>query len=115
MKVMVVEDEALIAMILEDMLVDLGCEVIGPFGGVTPAMDWLEDPGHAPDAAVLDVNLGGERVFPVAEALRTRGVPFLFATGYGVIEDDRFANETVLNKPLDPDKLAAAVDRLRAA
>jgi DNA-binding response OmpR family regulator len=115
MKVMLVEDEAMIAMVMEDFLLDLNCEVIGPFGAVAPALAWLDDPESALDAAVLDVNLGNERVFPVAEALRARGIPFCFATGYGVIEDDRFNDAPVLSKPLDPDQLAIVVDLLRPA
>lgn len=114
MKVMLVEDEAMIAMIMEDFLADLDCEVIGTFGAVAPALAWLDAVAALPDAAVLDVNLGNERVFPVAEALRARGVPFCFATGYGAIEDTRFDDAPVLSKPLDPDKLAAVVDGFRA-
>ena len=114
MRVLLVEDEPLIAMIMEDLLADLGCEVVGPFGAVAPAMDWL-GAGGAIDGALLDVNLGGERVFPVALALRQKGVPFAFATGYGEIEDERFSTETVLSKPLDPGKLAVVVQRFAAA
>jgi DNA-binding response OmpR family regulator len=115
MKVMLVEDEAMIAMIMEDLLAELDCEVVGPFGAVANALDWLSSAAEMPDAAVLDVNLGGERVFPVAEALRARGVPFAFATGYGAIDDHRFMGEAVLRKPLDFDKLADVVAVFRAA
>ena len=115
MKVMLVEDEAMIAMVMEDFLADLDCEVAGPFGAVAPALAWLDAEATPPDAAVLDVNLGSERVFPVAEALRARGVPFVFATGYGMIEDRRFDDAPVLSKPIDLDKLAVVVDGFRPA
>lgn len=115
MKVMLVEDEAMIAMVMEDFLADLDCEVVGPFSAVGPALAWLTGPHVDLDGAVLDVNLGNERVFPVAEALRARGVPFCFATGYGVIEDRRFDDAPVLSKPLDPEKLALVVDKFRRA
>jgi len=114
MKVMLVEDEDMIAMIMEDFLADLNCQVVGTFGAVAPALAWLDAAETLPDAAVLDVNLGSERVFPVAEALRALGVPFCFATGYGVVEDERFTDAPVLSKPLDPDKLAVVVDGFRA-
>jgi CheY-like chemotaxis protein len=112
-KVMVVEDEAMIAMIIEDYLADLGCEVVGPFAAVTPALTYLSTAAADVDAALLDVNLGGERVFPVAEALRARGTPFVFATGYGVVEDERYGDIPVLPKPLEPEHLAEAVARFR--
>lgn len=115
MKVMLVEDEAMIAMVLEDFLADLDCEVVGPFGAVAPALAWLNGSETLPDAAVLDVNLGSERVYPVAEALKAAGVPFAFATGYGRIEDERFNDAPVLSKPMDLDKLAEVVDGFRTA
>jgi hypothetical protein len=72
-KVMIVEDEALVAMMVEDMLGDLGCEVAGSFGAVaTPWPGWAAR-APAPDGAVLDVNIGGEMVFPVAEAAARAG------------------------------------------
>jgi two-component SAPR family response regulator len=114
MKVMLVEDEAMIALIMEDLLAELDCEVIGPFGAVSNALEWLKSAAEMPDGAVLDVNLCGEHVYPVAEALRKRGVPFAFATGYGAVDDDRFTSEAVLQKPLDFDKLALAVAAFRS-
>ena len=79
--VLVVEDEAMIAMLLEDMLDELGCGVVGPAFRVAEA---IELAGSAEiDGAVLDVNLGGEKVYEVADALRRRNVPFAFASGYG--------------------------------
>ncbi len=81
LRVLVVEDEALVALQLEDMLTDLGCAVIGPAARVHQALDLLD--GFRLDAAVLDLNVAGELVYPVADALARRGIPFIFATGYG--------------------------------
>ncbi|HVN01147.1 MAG TPA: response regulator [Caulobacteraceae bacterium] len=104
LRVMVVEDEGLIALMIEDMLEDLGCEVVLSAAGVGQALAWIEAGGEA-DAALLDVNLGGEAVFPVAEALARRGVPFAFTTGYGEAHDPRFRGAPLLSKPIKPDRL----------
>ena len=104
LRVMVVEDEGLIALMLEDMLEDLGCDVAMSAAAVGPALAWLDAGGEA-DAALLDVNLGGEPVFPVAEALTARGVPFAFTTGYGESHDARFRHAPLLSKPIRPDRL----------
>jgi CheY-like chemotaxis protein len=79
--VLVIEDEMMVAMLLEDMLADLGCTVLGPAAWVDQALTIIAATG-ALDAAVLDVNLNGQKSYPVADALLARGVPFLFATGY---------------------------------
>ena len=73
LKVLVVEDEALVSMLLEDMLSDLGCEIVGPIMRLREALAMAEDESQAIDVAILDVNLAGERSFPVAEALEKRG------------------------------------------
>jgi CheY-like chemotaxis protein len=80
-KVLVVEDEFLVASLLEDMLQSAGCVVKGPVARVPEALDTIEK--ERCDAAVLDVNLGGERIDPVAHALADRNIPFVFVTGYG--------------------------------
>ncbi len=80
-RVLVVEDELLVALLLEDMLAEAGCVVVGPFARVRDALAAAR--AEAVDVALLDVNVAGERVFPVAHALEERGVPFLFLTGYG--------------------------------
>jgi CheY-like chemotaxis protein len=80
-RVFIVEDEALILDTLQDMLEDLGCEVVESATRVGEAL--AKAPALAFDVAVLDVNVAGERVDPVADLLANRGVPFLFATGYG--------------------------------
>jgi CheY-like chemotaxis protein len=82
LRILVVEDEMLVAMNIEDMLLDLGHEVAGIASRLAPALALAKE--AAIDAAMLDVNLAGEPSFPVADLLIERGVPFLFATGYGI-------------------------------
>jgi CheY-like chemotaxis protein len=103
--VLLVEDEGLVALLLEDMLDELGFRVAHSAASVAQALAWLEQ-GGAPDAALLDVNLAGEKVFPVAEALRARGVPFAFSTGYGEAHDARFGAAPLLGKPINGARLA---------
>jgi len=104
LRILIVEDEGLVAMLIEDMLEDIGCEVAGSLSSVGQALKWLEDGGLA-DAALLDVNLGGEPVWPVAEALAARGTPFAFTTGYGHLNEPRFQHEPMLGKPIKPERL----------
>jgi CheY-like chemotaxis protein len=81
-RLLVLEDEALVAMLIEDVLVDAGFEVVGPYGQAAKALTSLEN--RTVDAAILDVNLGGgERSYSVANNLSERGVPYKFLTGYG--------------------------------
>jgi DNA-binding response OmpR family regulator len=103
-RVLVVEDEALIAVMVEDMLLDMGSEVVGPAATIEQALDLARR--EAIDAAVLDVNVRGERIDPVAEALMARGVPVLFATGYGEVRLASGVPVTVIDKPYTQDKLA---------
>jgi CheY-like chemotaxis protein len=111
LKVLVVEDEALVSMLVEDMLTDLGCVVVGPAAEIEEA---LRLAGSADiDAALLDVNLGGRPIFPVADALKARGVPFAFASGYGeagLSEDHRGA--AVLQKPFREADLRRVLETL---
>lgn len=98
LKVLVVEDEALVSMLVEDMLTDLGCTIVGPAAEIEEALRLATSADI--DAALLDVNLGGRPIFPVADALRARGVPYAFASGYGeagISEDHKGAS--VLQKP----------------
>jgi CheY-like chemotaxis protein len=81
-RVLVIEDEMMVAMLLKDMLADLGVTVVGSAARVEHALALIEAAG-ALDAAVLDINLNGQMSYPVADALVARRVPFLFATGYG--------------------------------
>ena len=108
LRVLVVEDEILVAMLLEDMLADLGFEVLGPAMRLDAALKMALDESF--DLAVLDVNLANEQSFPVAQLLQERGIPFVFATGYGLRGlDKRFQEVTTLQKPFEPDQLANAI------
>jgi PAS domain S-box-containing protein len=99
-RVMIVEDEALVAMVVSESLSLLGCAVVGPFSRCADALAAV-DAGDV-DAAILDVNLDGEMVYPLADVLAARGVPFIFVTGYGVESiEHRFAHVPVIQKPLE--------------
>jgi CheY-like chemotaxis protein len=114
LKVLVVEDEMMVSMLIEDMLSDLGCTVVGPASRLDEAMDLVRD-GEM-DCAVLDVNLGGQPIFPVADALRAKGRPFAFATGYGDAGlRDVDKGSPVLQKPFREADLARILGELRAA
>ena len=105
LRVLVAEDEALVAMLVEDMLAEIGCTVIGPAGNLADALALARD--SEIDVALLDVNLAGKPVFPVADLLRERGVPYIFASGYGeagVADGHRGA--PVLQKPFRESDLA---------
>jgi DNA-binding response OmpR family regulator len=107
-RVLIVEDEAMIAMMIEDMLVDLGCEIVGPASQIAQALRVIESEEF--DAAILDVNLNGVQIFPVAEALRAKGVPFVFATGYGASGISiEYRNRLVLQKPFKQQQLENAL------
>jgi CheY-like chemotaxis protein len=100
LSILVVDDESLIVMLLEDMLLDLGCNVVGPASAVAPAIALIEAAGQTIDGAILDVNLRGELIYPVADLLQARNVPFVFVTGYashGV--DPRYAAIPAVAKP----------------
>ncbi len=97
-RVLVVEDEFLVLMMIEEMLADLGCESVSTAPSVRKALALVE--AQAFDVAMLDVNLGGDTSFPIADALATQGVPFLFATGYDIQSlTDRHRSRPVLRKP----------------
>jgi CheY-like chemotaxis protein len=111
---LVVEDEALVALDLEYALEEMGWRVAGSLSGVAQALAWLADPDHAPTAALLDVNLGGETVFPVAEALHARKIPFAFATGYAdLVARSTFSGTPTLTKPWEPERLKRILVDLR--
>jgi two-component sensor histidine kinase/CheY-like chemotaxis protein len=102
--VMLVEDEAIVAMAVNDSLVDLGFSVIGPFSRVSDACRALQN--NQVDAAILDVNLNGEMVYSLAELLTAQKIPFVFATGYGAESiESRFEHIPVLQKPIEKDML----------
>ncbi len=110
LRLLIVEDEALVAMMLEDMLESLGCVVVQVAGSVTQGLALAGDDTIDLDAAVLDVNLGGEKVYPVAEMLTAHGVPFIFSTGYGLAGiAPGFAGVPALAKPFPAQALEAAL------
>jgi CheY-like chemotaxis protein len=110
LRVLIVEDESLLALLLEDMLTELGCEVVGSAATVAEAIEAIA--GAAPDVTILDIKLGTDKSFPVAEALAARGLPFVFATGYGDGQvDDPWRDRQVLQKPFVQDQLADALAR----
>jgi CheY-like chemotaxis protein len=113
-RLLVVEDEYLIAMLLEDMLVELGCAVSGVAANPAQAFELLQTADI--DAAVLDVNLDGADSFGIAAALKERSTPFIFTTGYGASRvAPEFAGAPVVQKPYRIEELAQALERLRAA
>lgn len=112
-RVLIVEDAVLLALELETGLSDAGAEVVGPAYELAEAMALLD--GHI-DAAVLDANLNGLSVTPVAEALAARGVPFVFATGYGDTAGPPLGFDApIIRKPYDVTQVAAAVSALLSA
>jgi CheY-like chemotaxis protein len=111
LRILIVEDEMLVAMNVEDMLLELGHEVAGLASRLGPALALARESRF--DAAMLDVNLAGEPSFPVADLLIERGIPFLFATGYGrqgIAE--RYRDYPMLQKPFRTAQLGAALAAL---
>jgi len=103
-RILVVEDEMLIGMLLEDMLTDMGYQVVAIVPRLKEALAAVERESF--DLAVLDVHLHGESAFPVAEALIAKGVPFIFATGYGERGlPENYRSRPVLQKPFAKDDL----------
>jgi DNA-binding LytR/AlgR family response regulator len=112
LRILVVEDELLIALALEDILLSLDCEVVGPVGNVAEALDFvLTEPF---DGALLDVNVRGELVYPVAEALMERKVPVIFCSGYSdtAIMPARFRSLPQVPKPYDDRVLVSAMEKV---
>jgi len=101
---LLLEDELLVAMTLEDILRAEGCVIVGPFPRVEPGLKAARE--EPLDAAVLDVNLAGKRVDPIAKALAERNIPFLFTTGYdrGMLPAEH-ADRPTLAKPFKPTQL----------
>jgi CheY-like chemotaxis protein len=110
LRVLVVEDEAIVAMLIEDMLTDLGHQTVAVAGRVVQALDAAQSSDL--DLALLDVNLSGERSDEVARALVARGVPVIFATGYGAAGvSEEWRGHATLQKPFQLEALAAAIDQ----
>lgn len=112
-RILVVEDEPLVAMLLEDILLDLGFDVIGPALRLERALELARS--ETVDAAILDVNLGGDRSYAVAETLGRRDIPYAFATGYGSPGMTGSVDVPVLRKPFERDSVRRVVAELFGA
>jgi DNA-binding response OmpR family regulator len=113
-RILVLDDELLVAMMLEDMLMDMDYEVVGPFGTLEDALPAAQS--EPLDGAIIDLNLGrGISSVPVADALRARGVPFLLATGYGAnAETDQLGHAGLLGKPFSTGDVETALQAMLA-
>lgn len=110
-RILVVEDEVLVSVMVETVLTDLGCEIVGPAGSVAGAVALAKT--ERLSGALLDVNIRGESVYPVADLLKLRGIPFIFVTGYKRRElPPPHDDAAMLEKPFDETMLA---DTIRAA
>jgi DNA-binding response OmpR family regulator len=109
LQILVVEDESMVAMMIEDMLEDLGHQVVATSGRMSDARKLVSD--ASADLAILDVNLNGEETYPLADSLAARSIPFIFATGYGSSGiKAEWSGVPVLQKPFQSRELAAAIN-----
>jgi CheY-like chemotaxis protein len=109
LKALVVEDETIVSFLLEDMLSELGFSAVWHATDVERALAILRE--NLPDVAVLDVNLDGQMVYPIAQNLERAGVPFVFASGYGENSiSSRWSRQPVLQKPFSLDSFASALN-----
>lgn len=109
LSLLIVEDETMIRMLLSEMLEELGFTVAGQAGRVDEALALINS-GLKFDVAILDVNLDGRTAEPIAEAIEKRGLPFVFATGYGASGiPERFRGRPFLQKPFAIEQLADAL------
>jgi DNA-binding response OmpR family regulator len=108
LRILIVEDEMMVALDLEDMIAEFGHEVAATAMRIEAALDHARETPI--DFAILDVNVAGRMSFPVAEALMERGVPFIFATGYGVsVLPERLKDQKTLQKPFRRSDLQSAI------
>lgn len=109
-RILVVEDEYVLAYEIQDELSDAGAQVLGPFAKVDEAVGLLASEQQV-DGAVLDINLGGNWVFPVADLLVEQGVPFIFTTGYDAsVIPARFEHIVRCEKPVSVGRVAQAIE-----
>lgn len=111
-RLLVVEDELLVALDIESILNDAGLTVIGPASSAAEALELIGS--TTPDAALIDANLSGEPITEVAKALSERGIPFAYVTGYGRESLPNDYQAPIVTKPFDADQLLAAARRLLA-
>jgi DNA-binding response OmpR family regulator len=109
LQILVVEDESLVGMMIEDMLTDLGHQVVATSGSMPDASKLVSD--ASADLAILDVNLNGEETYPLADSLAARKITFIFATGYGSSGiKAEWSGVPVLQKPFQSRELANAIN-----
>lgn len=109
-RILIVEDEVLVSMLIEDIVGDFGCVVVGPAARVDEALSLAGSEDI--DAALLDLNLGGARSLPVADLLAQRGIPFVFMSGYGALElQPPHDTRPVLEKPFSPESIETVLLR----
>ena len=107
--VLLVEDETLIRMMLAGMVEELGHTVVGEAANIPDALRLAQTADF--DVAILDINVGGSRIDPVAAIINSRGLPFVFASGYGAVgAPEAFRDRTVLQKPFLMERLGAAIE-----
>lgn len=111
-RVLVVEDEMLIAMLIEDALTDAGMEVVGPVAAVEAALTILEN--EPVDSIVLDMNLNGRNAMPIADAAAEKAIPFIVMSGYGHAAIGKHHAAPVLSKPFNPAKLIEILHQLNS-
>ncbi|SCY66174.1 response regulator [Paracoccus tibetensis] len=113
-RILIVEDEMLVAMLLSDIVSDLGHHPLKPLMRLGPALEAAQK--EMIDLAILDINLAGEKSFPVADCLDQRGIPFVFASGYGEAGLAGWGRTApVIQKPYDAQQIGAHIDRLIGA
>lgn len=113
LRILLIEDEMIIAMMVEDILAELGHQIVGVAMRLPQAMELAMSTDI--DVAILDINLDGKKSFPVALALKERGIKVLFASGYGSAGlEAPFLDAIVLKKPFEPQDIRAALARLTA-
>lgn len=111
LRVLIAEDEFLVALSLEEDLRGHGCEIIGPFSRLSDARKAAEEQGI--DVALLDVNMNGEMAYPVADALSARSIPFIFLSGYGATTfPEQYRNSPRVPKPYDPSMLIKEIRKI---
>ncbi|MGI4795533.1 MAG: response regulator [Janthinobacterium lividum] len=110
-RILVVEDDMIIASLIEEVLQGLGCSIVGPVGKLDAALRLADE--EPLDAAILDVTIRGGKVFPVAERLMSRGIPFTLASGYGDWAlPEMFRDQSRLTKPFSVQELISRVQAL---
>ncbi len=110
-RIFIVEDEFFLAWLLQDELQELGCEPLGPYTNIAKAIEASREQTF--DVAILDINLNGEMVFPLADELASRGIPFVFMTGYASNQlPQSYRKISRLQKPFNPGDIGNALRRL---